>query len=607
MRTIRYHVDKQAQEQPTKNYIIAPEPNLELTYAQLKQDCIDLGKRLLKRGITKGDTVSFMMGNGYQTTKLFLGVMYSGMVIAPLNLKAQPSQLSYVLDHSDTRLVFVTEYQRERLEEALQRVDRDIEIMIIDKDAREIFPPDDLSDFKLPGVGEEDPALLLYTSGTTGVPKGCILTHKNMVAGGEYVTLAHDLRPEDIALVSLPVYHINAEVVSVMGTLVSGSCAIMPHTFSASEFWPLISKYRCTWFSVVPTIISYLASGTEIEGKGYYLDQIRFGRSASSALPPSLHKEFEKKFCISIIETMGLTECAAPVFSNPLDPTRRKYGSPGPAVGNQAKIIDTEGNECPPETIGEIMIKGDNVMKEYYKAPDITARALAPDGWFHTGDLGYMDEDGFVFVTGRLKELIIKGGENIAPREIDEAVYCYDAILDAAAVGIPDEHYGEEIMVCCTVKPGHTCTEEELREHCLKTLGKYKTPKVIKMLDELPKGPSGKIQRLKLPEIVEELIVKGDKNIVPHQIDEAVCSHAAIRDAAAVGIPDENHGEDIMVCCELKPGSTCTEEDLREHCRKILGEFKTPKILRFVDELPKDPSGKIQRQKLRKIGEDDQI
>ena len=242
MRTVRYHIDKQAQEQPTKNYIIAPEPNLELTYAKLKQDCIDLGKRLLKRGIAKGDKVSFMMGNGYQTTKLFLGVMYSGMVIAPLNLKAQPSQLSYVLDHSDTRLIFVTEYQRERLEEALQRVDQDIEIMIIDKDAREIFPPDDLSDFKLPAVSEEDPALLLYTSGTTGVPKGCILTHKNMIAGGEYVTLAHDLRPEDIALVSLPVYHINAEVVSVMGTLVSGSCAIMPHSFSASEFWSLISK-----------------------------------------------------------------------------------------------------------------------------------------------------------------------------------------------------------------------------------------------------------------------------------------------------------------------------------------------------------------------------
>jgi long-chain acyl-CoA synthetase len=148
------------------------------------------------------------------------------------------------------------------------------------------------------------------------------------------------------------------------------------------------------------------------------------------------------------------------------------------------------------------MIKGDNVMKGYYKAPDITAKTLEPDGWLHTGDVGYLDEDGFAFVTGRLKELIIKGGENIAPREIDEVLYKHPAVLDAAAVGIPDENYGQEIMACVALKPGFTTTEEELRLHCLKHLGKFKTPKLIKLLDELPKGPSGKIQRLKLPEIV---------------------------------------------------------------------------------------------------------
>ena len=151
------------------------------------------------------------------------------------------------------------------------------------------------------------------------------------------------------------------------------------------------------------------------------------------------------------------------------------------------------------------MIKGDNVMKGYYKAPDKTAEALEPDGWLHTGDLGYMDEDGFVFVTGRLKELIIKGGENIAPREIDEVLYKHPAVLDAAAVGIPDENYGEEIMACVVLKPGYSTKEGELREFCLEHLGKFKTPKVIKIMDEMPKGPSGKIQRLKLRELVQEL------------------------------------------------------------------------------------------------------
>ena len=199
------------------------------------------------------------------------------------------------------------------------------------------------------------------------------------------------------------------------------------------------------------------------------------------------------------------TETAGPVFSNPMDLSKRKYGSPGEAVGNIAKIIDRDGNKLPQGMEGEIMIKGDNVMKGYYKAPEKTAETLEPDGWLHTGDLGYMDGDGFVFVTGRMKELIIKGGENIAPREIDEAMYRHQAVQDAAAVGIPDERYGEEIMCCCVLKPDCECTEEELIAYCRDQLGDFKTPKVMKVVDELPKGPSGKIQRLKLFDMIKQL------------------------------------------------------------------------------------------------------
>ncbi|NIR17369.1 MAG: AMP-binding protein, partial [Desulfobacterales bacterium] len=194
--------------------------------------------------------------------------------------------------------------------------------------------------FTLPEVTEDDDALLLYTSGTTGLPKGAILSHKNMVAGGQYTTMAHGLTPEDRALCSLPLYHINGEVVTSVTPLVSGGSVVMPHKFSTTNFWELISEYGCTWFSVVPTIISYLCSATDLEGKEHRIDQLRFGRSASSALPPSLHKAFEEKFGVPIIETMGLTETAAPVFSNPMDPKKRKYGSPGVAVGNEARIVD---------------------------------------------------------------------------------------------------------------------------------------------------------------------------------------------------------------------------------------------------------------------------
>jgi long-chain acyl-CoA synthetase len=494
-----------AELEPDKIYLFAPEPKLTLTYGQLQSDSIELGKYLYKKGLQKGDKISFMLGNGYQAAKIFLGSMYAGLVVAPLNLMSQPSQLEYVIRHSDTRLIFFSADQKERVQKAAGKIDRSIELIQIENDVERLFGTEvDLSGLQLPTVDEENDALLLYTSGTTGLPKGVILSHKNMVAGGEYTTLAHELLPHDRALCSLPLYHINGEIVTAVTPLVSSGSVVMPHRFSVSDFWQLISEYHCTWFSVVPTIISFLASSTDIEGQDLQLEQLRFGRSASSALPPSLHKTFEDKFKVGIIETMGLTETAAPVFSNPLDPAKRKYGSPGQAVGNIAKIIDPTGREVPRGTQGEIMIKGDNVMKCYYKAPEKTAEALEPDGWLHTGDLGYMDEDGFVFVTGRIKELIIKGGENIAPREIDEAFYKHPAIQDAAAVGIPDDEYGEEIMCCCVIKEDCECTIEDLEAFCREELGEFKTPKVIKVMQDLPKGPSGKIQRLKLPDIVKQ-------------------------------------------------------------------------------------------------------
>jgi long-chain acyl-CoA synthetase len=294
------------------------------------------------------------------------------------------------------------------------------------------------------------------------------------------------------------------QIVTTVAPLVHGGSVVMPRRFSASNYWALVSEYRCTWLNFVPTIISYLlhCNDPRATGTAVGLDQVRFGRSASAPLPRSLHMEFEEKFGISVIETMGLTETAAPVFSNPLDRAKRKYGSPGVAFGNEAKIIDPEtGETLPPHQRGEIMIRGDNVMKGYYKAAAVTAKTLELDGWLHTGDLGHVDEDGFYFVTGRLKELIIKGGENIAPREIDEALLKHPSILEAAAVGIPGTHYGQEIMACVVLKPDCKCSEEELLDYCRVELGKYKTPKEIRFMDQLPKGPSGKVQRLKLLDI----------------------------------------------------------------------------------------------------------
>jgi len=189
---------------------------------------------------------------------------------------------------------------------------------------------------------------------------------------------------------------------------------------------------------------------------------------------------------------MGLTECASIAFANPLDPRERKYGTPGRPLGVEARVVASGGAILDVDEPGEIQLRGDNVMLGYYKAPDITAQSMTADGWFATGDLGYRDTDGFYFITGRRKELIIKGGENIAPREIDEALLLHPAVLEAAAVGIPDPHYGQEILACVVLKPGAQCGEEESRAHCLHHLGPYKTPKVFRLVTELPKGPSGR-------------------------------------------------------------------------------------------------------------------
>ncbi len=500
MRTVRDFIDQQAAARPDQAFLLAPETGLEFTYGQLQTDCRSLGKFLLQSGLKKGDKVSLMMHNGYQTARLFLGAMYGGFVVCPINLLAQPSQLQYIVDHSDTRLVFVAAEYLESLQAVLENIPRPIGLVPVNVDATSLPEENGLPDLPLPGIHEDDDAMLMYTSGTTGTPKGVVLTHKNVITGGQYTSAAHQLTPADRVLCALPLYHINGQIVTTIAPLVHGGSVVMPHRFSVSHYWEMVAQYRCTWLNIVPTIVSYLlnAPDSRTHAGNSNIRHVRFCRSASSSLPPSLHHAFENKFGISMIETMGLTETAAPVFSNPLDPDKRKYGSPGLAFGNEAKVIDPRGNTLAPHQQGEIMVRGENVMRGYYKAPELTASALEPDGWLHTGDLGYVDTDGFYFITGRLKELIIKGGENIAPREIDEALLKHPAVLEAAAVGIPDEHYGQEILACVVLKPGSHCTAEELHDFSLKELGKYKTPKLIKFMDTLPKGPSGKVQRLKL-------------------------------------------------------------------------------------------------------------
>jgi acyl-CoA synthetase (AMP-forming)/AMP-acid ligase II len=342
----------------------------------------------------------------------------------------------------------------------------------------------------------------MYTSGTTGVPKGVMLTQSNLAANAHAIGVEHALAPDDCVLGVLPLYHINAFAVTMLAPLASGSSVALAPKFSAARFWAQVGRAGCTWINVVPTIISYLLEGSAPARED--IARIRFCRSASAALAPDHHRAFEAKFGIDIIETMGLTETVAPAFSNPLERDLRKVGSVGRASGCDARVVDAALREVADGITGELVISGPNVMRGYYKNEEATRASFTPDGWLRTGDLGHRDADGFFFVTGRIKELIIKGGENIAPREIDEALLAHPAVLEAAAVGVPDRHYGQEVIACVVLRGGTRCSEADLRAFCTQVLGRYKTPKTIHFVDALPRGPSGKVQRLKLLELLTD-------------------------------------------------------------------------------------------------------
>jgi len=499
MQTVRALVDAQAAARPRAPYFVAAHTGQSLDFGALAQSCRNVGALLAARGLAPGAHVSLVMGNGLQTIRLLLGALYGGWCVNPVNLLAQPEQMRYVLDHSDAQLVCVAPDWEERVRALLAGIERRIDVLVVDPDAAAL--PGEAEVHTVPPTPRADAlALLMYTSGTTGKPKGVMLTQANLAANAQAISTEHRLGSDDRVAAVLPLYHINAFAVTMLAPLAHGGSLAMPPKFSAKAFWELVAAQRCTWINVVPTIISYLLEG-ETPPRDV-LARVRFCRSASAALPPEHHRAFEAKFGVGIIETMGLTETVAPAFSNPLEPTQRKVGSVGRASGCEARVVNAAAESQPDGTVGEVLIRGPQVMAGYYKNDEATAAAFYPGRWLRTGDLGYRDADGFFFITGRIKELIIKGGENIAPREIDEALLKHPAVLDAAAVGIPDRHYGQEIMACVIVREGAHCSEDELRDFCDRELGRYKTPKLIRFVAELPRGPSGKVQRLKLLELI---------------------------------------------------------------------------------------------------------
>jgi acyl-CoA synthetase (AMP-forming)/AMP-acid ligase II len=472
----------------------------QLSWAGLRDRAADIAARLAALGLARGESVALLMPNGLDAVTCLFGVLYGGFRATVLNLAAGPRALGFALADSTACLALVAVSERPLFDAACAAGPAGVVPIAVSGGVG--WPPG-TGRAPLDELSAGDDALLMYTSGTTGRPKGVVHSHASLLAGGWTTALAHALGPEDRAHCILPTCHINGLCVTLMGPLVSGGSVIVSERFSAGSFWDVTADHGATWFSAVPTVISHLVHGPGAPDPAT-VARLRFARSASSALAPEVQRGFEDRFGIPIVETMGLTETAAQILSNPLPPGRRKTGSPGRAVGCEVAILGPDLSVVGAGTEGEIAVRGPNVMRGYFRNPQATAEAFGPDGWLLTGDLGRMDGEGYVFVTGRRKELIIKGGENIAPREIDEALYAHPDVVEAAAFGVQCPIYGETVHAAVALRRGASATEAELVDICVARLGRFKAPERIAVLDALPKGPSGKIQRLKIRDVLAE-------------------------------------------------------------------------------------------------------
>lgn len=497
--TIRECVDRMAQARGDDVFLIGPEAERILTFAGLREQLQAIASRLGKAGLHAGDKVAFLMDNGLFTVQLFLGTMYAGLVSVPLDVRAGAAQLASTLEHCDAQLIFVEDQYRAIAEEAVRGLPQAVPVIAaeIDMLANEAVTQLDAA---LPAPpAAEDPALLMYSSGSVGRPKAAIHSHRTLLAHGRNAILSHGLSAADRSLLVLPLYHINAECVTLMPTLMSGGSIVVPHRFSVAQFWEWLEHYECTWSAVVPTIVAQLLDWKDphAERRQSTLKRLRFLRSSSAPLSPALHREFLKKFHVLLIQAMGSTETGN-VFSNPLPPGENKIGSPGLAWGFETRIVDRNGVDLPADEPGEILLRGPAIMQGYYKDAELTGSVLDADGWLYTGDLAYQDSDGYFFVVGRSKEVIIKSGVNIAPRQIDEVLEAHPSVLEAAVVGVPDRYVGEDLVAFAVLRTGMPPDERAVLAFCEDRLGHFRTPTRIHFVADLPKGPSGKVQRLHL-------------------------------------------------------------------------------------------------------------
>ena len=486
---------------PDKFFLFSEPDGRQFNYAEFNLAVNRAAAMLAAQGVGRGDVVSLLLPNSAEYIIAYFACWQLGALAGPVNSLLKEHEIEFVMNNSEAKAILVGSEFRDRVESVKTQLSHLRAIITFDNEAEATKDFAGSAGLKPAGTPEacapDDDAIVIYTSGTTGKPKGCLLTHGNVIANARQISEWLQFTEADRLLTIMPLFHMNAVSVTTMSALYARGSTVVSPKFSGSRFWNIISDFQITSFGSVATMLSILLT-TYPDGvpEGLKTDQLRFAMCGSAPVPAEVIRKFEETFNCPVIEGYGLSESTCRSTFNPPD-ERRRPGSCGLPIGNEMRVVDDNDEEVADGELGEIVLRGENILKGYFKNPEATERAFR-GGWFHTGDVGYRDKGGFFYIVDRKTDMIIRGGENIYPREIDEVLYQHPAVAAAATIGVPDPLYGEEVTAFIVTKDGSDVTEDELIRHCQAELADYKCPKSIHFVTDIPKGPTGKLLKREL-------------------------------------------------------------------------------------------------------------
>jgi long-chain acyl-CoA synthetase len=497
MTSIPELLNQRVKAAPDKPFLFSEADKRQFTYKEFEAAVIRTANMLAANGVRKGDVVSLLLPNSVEYVIAYFACWQLGALAGPINSLLKSEEIAYVISNSEAKALLVNS----EFLPVIESIQNELPAIIRFDNQSEATREHSFTAGPAAEIDLDHEAIIIYTSGTTGKPKGCLLTHGNVIANARQITNWLGFTEKDRLLTIMPLFHMNAVSVTTMSALYAGGSTVVSPKFSASRFWQIISDYEITSFGSVATMLSMLLS-TYPDGvpAGLKTDQLRFAMCGSAPVPAEVLRRFEETFNCLVIEGYGLSESTCRSTFNPPD-QRRRPGSCGLPIGNEMRVVDEEDRDVPDGELGEIVLRGENVLKGYYKNDAANAAAFR-NGWFHTGDIGYRDADGFFYIVDRKSDMIIRGGENIYPREIDEVLYQHPDVAAAAVVGVPDNLYGEEVAAVVVLKPGARTSEQEVIDYCKGRLADFKCPKTVHFIEDIPKGPTGKLLKRELAKML---------------------------------------------------------------------------------------------------------